>query len=183
MHYSLKASLALVVVVALGGAVYGGGIKPSHAAYPGAENLNAAQACNNDGTMSIHVNWITYQSGNQWIDVSLYDNGFEPGTFNSYGPLSPALSQIEWTGVTHETNYYLRINTQTPDTAWYPSATLGLTTGYCPVVVPVAFPVPAPVPVPVPVPLPQPVPVPLPQPVPQPLPQPPAPMPMPQPLY
>jgi hypothetical protein len=113
--------------------------------------------------MQVMINWTTYGMGPQWLDLSLYNNGFAPGTFVGFGPVNGNVNFVQWTGILNNTSYYLRLNTQTA-TAWYPSETVGFTTTPCPVLSPVPVVVPAPVFVPFPIvpvrPAPPPIPIP-----------------------
>jgi hypothetical protein len=164
MHVPFRLPLlaALLVVAAL---FVRGPAQPVHA-YPGSDNLNVQAACNYDGTVQIRIAWNTYGAGPQWLDFSLYNNGFAPGTFVGIGPANPSVNQVTWTGILNSTTYYLRLNTQTA-TAWYPSETVGFTTTPCPVMpAPVVIPAPIFVPVPIFPVLPPPPPIPIPGPIP-----------------
>src|SRR4051812_30704260 len=47
----------------------------------------------------VHLQWATYGQGLQWVDLSVFNNDFAPGTFLSLGPLSPAQSSFAWDGL------------------------------------------------------------------------------------
>lgn len=49
----------------------------------------------------------------QWIDLSLSNNGFAPGTFVSVGPLSPSQSSYFWAALRPGSTHYWRVNTRT----------------------------------------------------------------------
>jgi hypothetical protein len=142
-------------------------------AYPGADNLSIQQQCQSPNNVQIGLFWTTYNLGEQWVDVSLNNNNFAPGTFLSNGPVAANVDHVVGSGIQTGVTLYVRVNTQTPS-GWYSSPTLAFTTiSDCSTAV--IVPVPAPLPVPVPVPVGPPVVVPVP------IPGPPVPVPMPQP--
>jgi hypothetical protein len=126
MHYSLKLSIAVAIILVVA-VVLVRGIKPAVAA---AANVTVAEACGGDGTVNLFVAWTPPASGVQYVDVSLSDNGFADGTFNSYGPLGPSTANLEWSGISPSTNYYVRVNTLTQN-GWESSPTMGFTTRAC----------------------------------------------------
>lgn len=133
-------------------------------AYPGADDLSIVQTCQPGNSVQVSLHWTTYNLGSQWIDVSVNNNNFAPGTFLSNGPLSPTTNLVVVNGAQTSTTLYARINTQTAN-GWYVSPTIQFQTlSDCSNTV--IVPVPAPAPVIIPVPVPAPVPVPLPYPVP-----------------
>jgi hypothetical protein len=162
MHHAFK--LAIVAAFVLAAALPFARGPTAALAYPGADALYVSEACNPDGTLQVYIGWTTYGLGPQFLDLSQIDNGFQPGTFGTHGPVAPTVNSISWVGIAPATNFYLRVNTQTAG-GWAPSATIGFSTRTCPIVAPVVVPIPAPVVVPVPVPFPQPQP-PLPMPMP-----------------
>jgi hypothetical protein len=58
----------------------------------------------------------------QWLDLSLFDNGFEDGTFLGVGPLEAQVNVLTWPGLEPGLPHYWRINVLTTD-AWAPSQT------------------------------------------------------------
>ena len=50
----------------------------------------------------------------QYIDVSLADNGFAPGTFVSAGPFDGGVASHTWTDMRANVRHYYRVNTLTP---------------------------------------------------------------------
>jgi hypothetical protein len=66
----------------------------------------------------------------QWLDLSLFDNGFAPGTFISAGPLSGSEDTFTWEGLLTESVHYWRVNSVVGG-AWQPSETAVLTTPRC----------------------------------------------------
>lgn len=73
-----------------------------------------------------------HSGGAQWVDLSLFNNGFAEGTFISVGPLPPATSTLDWAGLRQDSQHYWRVNTLAPD-GWHPSATGTFKTTTCPV--------------------------------------------------
>ena len=142
--------LSFVAALLVGAALFVRGPATPAQAYPGSEGISVAGGCNPDGTLSILIKWTAYNTGSQWLDFSLYNNGFAPSTFVGFGPVGPNVNFVTWTGILNSTTYYLRLNTQTA-TAWYPSETVSFTTTPCPVLSPVPVVVPAPVFVPFPI--------------------------------
>ena len=58
----------------------------------------------------------------QWVDLSLSNNGFAPGTFIGFGPLSGTTTQIQWNGLIAGQTHYWRVNAGT-SLGWIPSQT------------------------------------------------------------
>ena len=47
-----------------------------------------------------------------WVDLSLFDNGFAPGTFLKAGPFPPGERAIfEWNGLLANRQHFFRLNT------------------------------------------------------------------------
>jgi len=71
-----------------------------------------------------------------WVDLSLFNNGFQPGTFLGYGPATPLDPKlplngaIRWRGLIPGTVHYWRVNLRYGDT-WYPSPTQTFTALDC----------------------------------------------------
>src|SRR4051812_29553762 len=148
MHSVLK--LSFLAVLLFSSALFVRGPATPAQAYPGSDGLAVAAGCNPDGTLSVMITWTAYNTGAQWLDLSLYNNGFAPGTFVGFGPVGPNVNFVTWTGILNNTTYYLRMNTQT-STAWYPSETISFTTSPCPILATIPVVVPDPVFVPVPI--------------------------------
>ena len=85
--------------------------------------LGSAHAvCGSDATVTFR--WLRAQNGiQQWLDLSLHDNNFAPGTFLAAGPLDSATSEITWPGLVAGMPHYWRVNTWTAD-GWVPSQPL-----------------------------------------------------------
>ncbi len=75
------------------------------------------------GQASVTFAWTPGTGGRvQWLDVSLSDNNFDPGTFASAGPLAPNMSQFSWNGFSVGVPYFWRVNTLTAN-GWLPTDT------------------------------------------------------------
>jgi hypothetical protein len=61
-------------------------------------------------------------SFSQWLDLSIFDNNFAPGTFLAAGPIHPDTEQVVWTGILPGIPHFWRINAWTPE-GWKTSAT------------------------------------------------------------
>src|SRR5262245_29936988 len=98
MHIPFK--LPILAALLLSAALFvRGPAAPAEAAFPGSEGITVAAACNPDGTIQILITWTTYNAGPQWLDFSLYNNGFAPGTFVGFGPVAPNINFVQWTGI------------------------------------------------------------------------------------
>jgi hypothetical protein len=107
--------------------------KPTPWSYPAASppELYAAE-CLGTGLDSVRlfVFWNPSHAGEQYLDFSIFNNNFAPGTYLSIG----SFAQDGWSyvldGVRQGTTHYLRINTWT-GTAWAPSYPLQFFTPVC----------------------------------------------------
>jgi hypothetical protein len=72
-------------------------------------------------TSNVTFNWAATGEGLQWLDISIFDNGFAPGTFVSLGPLGPDVSSVNWNDMVPNVAHFWRVNTRTAD-GWSPSA-------------------------------------------------------------
>src|SRR5689334_3095465 len=68
-------------------------------AYPGADNLSIQQQCQSPNNVQIGLFWTTYNLGEQWVDVSLNNNNFAPGTFLSNGPVAANVDHVVGSGI------------------------------------------------------------------------------------
>jgi hypothetical protein len=82
------------------------------------------------GKVLVVFSWQPVGGGSQWLDLSLFDNGFAPGTYVGVGPLPSGSSTFAWDGLLGGMTHYVRVNTLTA-TGWVPSRTLAFTTGLC----------------------------------------------------
>jgi pimeloyl-ACP methyl ester carboxylesterase len=59
----------------------------------------------------------------QWLDLSLQDNGFLPGTFIGTGPFDLSTGTYSWDGIKPGLLHYWRVNTMLGPTVWVSSET------------------------------------------------------------
>jgi hypothetical protein len=90
----------------------------------------AGQQCTSASQVSVSFNWVSYNEGLQWFDLSLSNNGFAPGTFVGIGPLGSSQTSFTWDGILSGLTHYMRVNTLTPY-GWSVSQTLAFTTRDC----------------------------------------------------
>ncbi len=104
-------------------------LSPRHAHASGSLPAAQVQECVG-GSVVVSFGWIPDGSGAQWIDLSLSDNGFAPGTFVSVGPLSSFVSGFAWSGIAPGRVHYARVNTLS-SSGWIPSETSAFVTKDC----------------------------------------------------
>jgi hypothetical protein len=89
--------------------------------------VGVTQACDPYGRVSVTFNWQANAPGPQFIDLSVFNNGFAPGTFVGAGPI--AGGSFTWHGIARGLGHFWRVNTLTPsgwigsDTAFFSSLT------------------------------------------------------------
>lgn len=95
---------------------------------------SVAQGCSSvtSGAVRAEFSWTPAASSGavQWLDLSLSDNGFAPGTFISAGPLAAGSGFYLWDGLQPGKTHYWRVNTLLPS-GWAPSQTGSFTTSVC----------------------------------------------------
>jgi hypothetical protein len=103
---------------------------PSQAA---TNQLSTLQTCLPDGTVRVDFSWTGNEpsSTQQWLDLSLWDNQWEWGTFLGNGPLPGNQSKLRWDGLIPNATHYVRLNQQLVNAAWDPSPTFVFTTRSC----------------------------------------------------
>jgi hypothetical protein len=107
----------------------GQGTGTAEADWPGATSaLIFAQTCTAPNAVQVNLGWTASHQGTQWVDMSPFDNGFIPGTFNAVGPLSADQGSLLWGNLQPNTVYFVRVNTLTP-WGWMPSFAVFVTTG------------------------------------------------------
>jgi hypothetical protein len=100
------------------------------------------QQCLSASSVRMFFNWGSYNEGPQWMDLSLSNNDFAPGTFVGVGPIPVGQNSFTWDGLLPGLTHYIRINTLTPS-GWSTSQTFSFTTrGDCSFVAPVPPPAP-----------------------------------------
>jgi len=94
------------------------------------------QQCLSSSSLRVSFNWGSYNEGNQWLDLSLTNNDFVPGTFVGVGPIPVGQNTFTWDGLLPGLTHYIRVNTLTP-VGWSTSQTFSFTTrGDCAFVAP-----------------------------------------------
>jgi beta-lactamase class A len=91
-----------------------------------------AQDCEaaSPGSVTAALRWAPSRRGEQWLDISLFNNGFAPDTFIGVGPFPPGTDRFVWSGLRPGLTHFLRVNTRSPF-AWEPSATVTFATEAC----------------------------------------------------
>ena len=87
----------------------------------------AAQQCLSPNDVRVGFTWVAYNEGPQWVDLSLSNNGFFPGTFVGLGPLAASQTSFTWDGILAGLTHFLRVNTLTA-AGWSTSPTIAFTT-------------------------------------------------------
>jgi hypothetical protein len=116
-------------------------VKPTPTATPTAKPAPPAPAinpalmateCLGGGSASVRAFflWGPSGSGNQWLDLSIFNDGFAPGRFVGVGPLGPKAWGFVWDGLSQGTTHYLRVNTLTRE-GWKASASVAFYTPVC----------------------------------------------------
>lgn len=120
-------ALAAAIGVVAAGAFFA---MPSHAA---TNQLFVAQGCLPDGSVRVDFSWRGNDPNatQQWLDLSLFNNGWEWGTFLGAGPMPASQQSLRWDGLIAGTTHYVRVNQQLPNGAWDPSATYIVQTIAC----------------------------------------------------
>jgi hypothetical protein len=85
------------------------------------------QQCLTASDVRVAFNWNGLNEGSQWVDLSLTNNGFIPGTFVGIGPIASGQTSFAWDGILGGFTHYLRINTLTAY-GWSISPTIVFTT-------------------------------------------------------
>ncbi len=74
--------------------------------------------------------WTPSGAGAQYVDLSLQNNGFAPGTFVSAGGFGPGMYGLVWDGLRQGLTHFARVNTYT-SAGWRESGTLSFYTPLC----------------------------------------------------
>ena len=69
-------------------------------------------ACTGNGRADVTFRWAAGAPAGllQFLDLTLFDNGFVPGTFLGAGPLSPTAQELTWRGLLANTVHFWRVN-------------------------------------------------------------------------
>jgi hypothetical protein len=68
--------------------------------------------CTSSATATVNFRWAPPSSPGivQFIDLSIFDNGFVPGTFINSGPLAATAQSHSWPGIRSGVTHYFRVN-------------------------------------------------------------------------
>lgn len=104
------------------GAPGGGGGPP--------QTLSVTQKCDGAGNVTVTFNWKANAPGQQWLDLTVFNNGFAPGTFVGAGPVASGAGSYAWYGIARGMTHYWRVNALTPS-GWSSSDTGAFTSLTC----------------------------------------------------
>ena len=82
------------------------------------------------GTVSVTLRWTPADEGQEWVDLSVFNNGFAPGTYIGDGPLADGTDALVWSGLLERTSHTVRVNSVTA-VGWHPGPPLQFTTMSC----------------------------------------------------
>lgn len=91
---------------------------------------NVTQQCDGGAGVNVTFNWQANAAGSQWLDLSIFNNGFAPGSFVGAGPVGSGGTSFTWYGLARGATHYWRVNTSTP-AGWSSSNTGSFTTLTC----------------------------------------------------
>jgi hypothetical protein len=86
--------------------------------------LNINYSCTGGGRANVEFRWAPSSSPGffQFVDLSLFNNGFAPNTFLGSGPHAGEVQGLVWPGILANTLHFFRVNTFTLF-GWSPSQT------------------------------------------------------------
>lgn len=123
-------AVSLTILVSSLQLLGGGGNTPRAEAAPANTLRVTGMTCLSPSTVRVQFAWTPSGSGLQWLDLSIFNNGFAPGTFLGAGPLAPGTTTLTWDGLIANTPHYFRINTFN-GSFWEASATAAFNTAAC----------------------------------------------------
>ena len=90
-------------------------------------------ACLDDDEATVFLLWSggVVSPRRQFVDLSIYNNGWLPDTFIGGGPFGPTATSLNWDGLFPDTKHYIRINQQLANGAWAASSTYEIETPSC----------------------------------------------------
>jgi hypothetical protein len=120
-------ALAAAIGVVAAGAFFA---MPSQAA---TNQLYLMQNCRSDGSVRLDFSWKGNDpsANQQWLDLSLFNNGWDWGTFLGAGPMPASQQSLRWEGLISGTTHYVRLNQLMPNGVWDQSVTWVFTTIDC----------------------------------------------------
>lgn len=95
--------------------------------------LGMSYVCTGNGRATVVFRWAPGSTAGilQYLDLTLFNNGFAPGTFLGAGPLPPTQQAVVWPGILANIVHYYRVNELGAVFGWGPSAT-GTFVASCP---------------------------------------------------
>ena len=94
-------------------------------------SVSVAQGCGENGVgVDVTLSWsgASASATQTLVDLSLYNNGWIPGTFASSGAISPNQTSFKFVSLLPNTQYYVRVS-QLSGAAWDSSITFMFMTG------------------------------------------------------
>jgi hypothetical protein len=103
---------------------------PSQAA---TTQLYTLQTCLPDGSVRVDFSWQgnDRNATQQWLDLSLFNNNWQWGTFLGAGPMPGSQNALRWDGLIPGVTHFVRVNQQLANGAWDPSGTFYFDTRAC----------------------------------------------------
>jgi hypothetical protein len=75
-----------------------------------ASDLSYTNTCSG-GKADVTFRWTgNAPGGQQWFDLTLFDNGWQPGTFIGAGPIDGSVTSYTWSGLVASQQHVVRIN-------------------------------------------------------------------------
>jgi hypothetical protein len=92
-----------------------------------ATTLFVSQTCSASipGTIAVSFSWLGGDPAaiQQWLDLSLFNNDWQPDSFLGAGPFAASASAFSWDGLLPDAVHYVRISEQYADGSWGASPT------------------------------------------------------------
>jgi hypothetical protein len=115
------------ILVALGVAAFAGlSLQMGGTAEAAVTNVTASQACAESGVgTDVTLGWsgASPAATQTWVDVSLYNNGWIPGTYSTSGAISPNISSFKFVSLLPNNLYYVRVSQLLSTGVWDSSTT------------------------------------------------------------
>ena len=94
--------------------------------------LWVTQECSSHG-VKVDFRWTgaNPSAAQQWLDLSLFNNGWQWGTFLGAGPFSASAQSHSWDGIIPNAVHFVRLNQQLPNGQWQPSSTFYFQSADC----------------------------------------------------
>lgn len=80
--------------------------------------------------LAVTFTWTSSWEGQEWLDLSLANNGFAPASYVSVGPLATGTASFTWYGLAENRTHFVRVNTLSA-AGWQASSTSSFVTGTC----------------------------------------------------